>query len=110
MKLSRILILGICICFVLGCQRKPIKYYVAHPEGLQKSIEQCNNEITSSEYCQNIFKLARKINNLTLELQTDPQEFGERIIALQQKTSSKYEKDELALRIAIVGWLEAPRH
>jgi hypothetical protein len=93
-----------------SCSKKPTKYYLTHPEGLQKTIESCHNEVTSSKYCQKIFKIARKINLLALELQSDPQEFGERIIALQQKTRNKYENDDLELRMAVVSWLEAPRH
>ena len=101
-------------------------YYRVHPIQLQSVMKQCPDHPPESMTCVELQMIAQQTNTLAYELQTDPQQFGQRILALQEaiekakmQLQDKPSQPELIAfldqnsaqlneRLAIVKWLESP--
>lgn len=123
----RWLIVVICYPLLLSsCNAENEHYYRVHPEQLQKSVTQCEQQKSNSKKCQQLRMLAIEINQLAYALQRNPQAFGQDILKIQQKLAhleQQQKKDqkskEITLQIkqnkrllskylAVVRWLESP--
>lgn len=106
---------------LVACVSHDEAYYRVHPQELQAVLKQCPTEHPMQVSCQTLHHIAVEVNQLAYELQSNPQGFGSKIITLQtnifkpQQTSMpsddnklKAMQQELAMRLAIVKWLESP--
>ena len=122
----RTFITGIALLMLNACQAQDARYYELHPQELQRAIKNCPAQSPGKISCDELKKVARKINSLAYELQMNPQGFGSKIIALQEELVQQQEQfaqhpkeqklamqmkqnqEQLAQRLAIVRWLESP--
>lgn len=106
--------------------QKGERYYQAHPEVLQRALEQCPNHSPAKLSCQQLEALANQLNEFAFELQTSPQAYGQKILALQSLISKqenklqsgseepelrerlRKNKKTLQARLAVVRLLESP--
>lgn len=110
---------------LVSCANKDEGYYRSHPKELQQALKACPSIKPQGLSCEQIQKLGQRMNALAYELQSSPQGFGSKILALQeaiakQQTESKdkttpkantslaQKKHELAEYLAVVKWLESP--
>lgn len=102
---------------LVACGKKNENYYWHHPESLQKALNLCPGTQPKEISCEDLQRIARKLNDYSYELRKNPQEFGGEILKLQQKIGKKSKlnentaslKNELQERLAVVKWLESPR-
>lgn len=101
---------------LVGCAPHDEGYYRTHPTALIDVLKQCPDVSPKDVSCEQLHPLAQEMRNMTEHLQQDPQAFGQRIIALQVacakpdvrvKDKDACEQD-LAMRLAVVKWLESP--
>ena len=101
-------------------------YYRVHPIELQSVIKQCPDHPPVNITCSELQMIAQQLNTLAYELQTVPQQFGQKILALQESIEKEkiqlqekpsqseliafleQEKAQLNERLAVVKWLESP--
>lgn len=91
-----ILLLGLSSLILACSEQKDERYYQAHPDALEKALAQCPHKALSDLSCQNLEALANQLNKLAFELQTSPQAYGQKILALQSliaKQESKIKSD-----------------
>jgi hypothetical protein len=111
---------------LVSCNAKNEHYYLTHPKELQSALKTCPNQQPKGLNCEQIEQLGGRINNLAYQLQSNPQGFGTKILALQQtianqtkelknsnanqdlKTTLKQNQRDLADCMAVVKWLESP--
>jgi hypothetical protein len=119
----------VIITFALGltsCGVKDEQYYRSNPKELQRSIKKCPEIQPNGFTCPQIQALGNRLNQLAYQLQFNPQEFGNKILALQEliakqkteikannsntnlKLSLEKNEDNLADYMAVVKWLESP--
>lgn len=119
----------VTILLVLGlssCTTKDEQYYRSHPNALQQAIRSCPTSSSQGLSCEQLETLARRMNNLAYELQRGPQQFGAKILALQEIIATQQQqlqaadtdsvlqakieqnKHDLADYMAVVKWLESP--
>lgn len=110
-----------------SCAAKDERYYQTHAKELQKAIKACPEQQPSkSMSCQQLEVVAKRMNYLGYQLQSGPQEFGKKIIELQEiipqqelqlknkgsdselQASLEQNRRELAEYLAVVKWLESP--
>lgn len=113
-----------------ACQKHDLSFYRVHPKDLQEAMNECPSQTPSTPSCEDLGRIALDINKLVSELEQNAQQYGGQIIALQtnlakfraqanQGTLSDKKKailgtkikdiqDDLAMRLAVVGWLESP--
>lgn len=102
-------------------------YFMTHLNELQKAIKQCPEKQPTAITCEQLERIAIQANSLADELRYSPQDFGQKILALQEaraKLSRRLEKNatqpetqallnknkrSLVERLAVVKWLESPR-
>jgi hypothetical protein len=101
-----------------------VSYYKLHPKVLQQALNACPKQTTSLD-CEQLKKIASDTNILVYELRMDPQGYGQKILALQEKVAVleaeltktksqeaqsvlKQNKQQLSERLAVVKWLESP--
>lgn len=124
--MKRFLILGLATTLLLACQGRDENYYRVHPQELNEAIEKCPQKHPAGLTCEQMNGIVAEVNELATEVHRDAQGFGKKIIALQtelanlqlqlRKTPGKTDtvnaidsiKLELAMRLAIVKWLESP--
>jgi hypothetical protein len=100
-------------------------YYELHPKKLQQKINECDAS-KQTEQCQKLKLLAIQMNQLAYTLQRNPQEFGQKVMKIQEDIANleaKYKvkpkdkklseelaksKRKLGRYLAIVRWLESP--
>lgn len=121
-----------CLAVVLAligltsCANKDNNYYRSHPKELQAAVKACPDQQPKGLTCQQIGKIADRMNRLGYQLQVNPQAFGGKILALQYniaeqqlhlkkdannaqlKASLDHNLHELAYLLAVVKWLESP--
>ena len=115
-----------CTLLLVACSPQNEHYYRTHPEALLNAIKKCPAQQPSQLSCKQLTAIANLTNELAYQLQTNPQTFGQKILALQQtiaaeiaelqspsKTSELAEtltKNEQLLEqcLAVVQWLESP--
>ncbi len=124
------LILSAIVFLLTACQKHDLHFYRLHPRDLQEAMNECPSQIKVDPSCEQLGKIAVDINQLVSELQQNPQDFGGNIITLQthlvtmqtqynklsdlDKKSTPLDKsindlkEKLAMRLAIVKWLESP--
>lgn len=117
----------ILIAFGLtSCNVKNEHYYLSNPKELQKAMKNCPNQHPQELSCEQIEQIAKRMNGLAYQLQSNPQDFGNKILILQQtvasqqlelkksdssqelKDSLKQNEHDLADLLAVVKWLESP--
>lgn len=115
------MVFSIAVLLLAACTPHDEQYYREHPQMLQEALKKCPSE-QQQVSCQELNRIAREVNQLAYELQANPQGFGRSILALQMdifkpQTSVVSSDDvkklnamqqELAMRLAMVKWLEAP--
>ena len=101
------------------------EYFYTHPLAIQKAIAQCPAHPPKGISCEQLEKVAIKMNHLALQLRMDPQQFGQDILNLQAAIAEQQQKlnnngdpeieksclnakKELKKRLAVVSWLESP--
>lgn len=121
------LLLTCLIMLTTACTAKDANYYLANPKVLQETINACPQKQPEHMTCAELKDLAYKFNQLVNELQAGPQEFGSRILSLQETIARqeavlaqskendltiqeqiKSDQKELAERLIIVKLLESP--
>lgn len=108
-----------------SCGAKDEQYYRSHPKEIQKNLSACPSQQPEGLSCQQLQKLGERMNSLAYQLQSNPQGFGAKILALQEsiaqeelqlkqnpgpelKLAIKEHKHTLADYLAVVKWLESP--
>jgi hypothetical protein len=77
----------VVILIALGlnsCNGKKEPYYMSHPKELQKAMQACPNQQPQGLSCQQIEQISNRLNSLAYQLQSNPQGFGNKILAMQQ--------------------------
>lgn len=119
----------VVILVLLGltsCTKKDKYYYELHPYKLQQAISYCRDKQSHSVTCNQLRALANQMNHLAYQLQANPQQFGAKILALQEhlvrqqeqlkkgsndeglQAEIKQNKRDLKTHLAVVKWLESP--
>ncbi len=106
---------------LFSCSTENELYYQTHPQELQTALKGCAQ--SSHLNCQQLRTIAITTNQMAMQLQSNPQAFGKKILALQEsiakqalqvktnpelKTSLEKNRLLLAQYLAIVKWLESP--
>lgn len=128
MKYLLQLLIGCSFLLLQACQNQDAHYYRTHPQALQEALKRCPQASSPQINCASLELIALDVNKLVYELQQNAQEFGQKIMALQDekmtikqslgadntkadelvKQKLKGIEDELALRLSVVKWLESP--
>lgn len=107
-----------CLIALLGftaCgDTKNEAYYQQHPKDLMSFLKTCD-DTGEKTLCHRLKPLGKQVEQALFELQTEPQAFGSKIIALQialskasdAKTRQTIEA-ELRFKRAMVAWIESP--
>ncbi|EHL29112.1 hypothetical protein [Legionella drancourtii] len=119
----------VAILVILGltsCTKKDESYYQTHPNELQQAIKTCPQQKPQGLSCDELQTIAGHMNSLAYQLQSSPQGFGIKILALQEtiakqqqqlktersnaelQANIKQNKRDLAEYLAVVKWLESP--
>jgi len=103
-----------------------VRYYQTHPEALQKALQACPTSSPTGLTCDDLRHMAERMNELAYQLRSNPQEFGQTILALQEELAKQkvalqqnpslpdllaaYESNQqlLQVKLAVVRWLESP--
>jgi hypothetical protein len=117
-----------CLLLLVSCSQQNELYYQTHPQALQNAIKNCSAKQPSYLSCEQLSAIAIKTNELAYQLQTNPQAFGKKILALQETIAlqkadlqtkanspelrATFEKNKqfLAQCLAVVRWLESPEN
>ena len=106
---------------VMACSPHDEQYFTVHPKLLQEAIAECPDKAPKLVNCDNLHKIAVKVNDFVYELRMSPQAYGKTILALQETIATQElahqpelapliekNKKELRERLAVVSWLESP--
>lgn len=106
---------GLLTLLLTSCATQDEQYFRTHPQKLQEALVSCPNTPPKAISCQQLQLIAVEVNKLVFEMQISPQRFGTKIIALQSElseTQTDAAKDtirqKLAMRLAVVRWLQSP--
>lgn len=120
------IILAIFVCLLTACVKKDVQYYWQHPDKLQAVIAKCPSIQPQGIDCKTLSRVQQSMAALGNELQKNPQDFGKKIILLQENIATmtvqlKKEPEnqtlhhamlvlqtELTQRLAVTRWLESP--
>jgi hypothetical protein len=109
-----------------ACSEKNEQYYRSNPKELQKAMRGCPKVQPEGMNCKQIENLGNRMNTLAYQLQFNPQEFGNKILDIQQtiakqkldltldgakpelKAALEQNEHDLADYLAVVKWLESP--
>ena len=116
-----------CMAILLvGCSTEDEHYYRTHPQVLQDKLNACAYKSPGKLSCEKLSEIALNINAIAYQLQSNPQAFGRKILALQEKLANeqlnlkthpdevelkakiKKSKQQLAECLAVIRWLESP--
>lgn len=117
--------LSIITLGLLACGAKDEQYYRSHPKEIQTALEHCPSQQPAGMSCEQLHKLGQSMNSLAYQLQSNPQGFGAKILALQEaiakdeqelkmkdsvdlKNSLAQKRHTLVEYLAVVKWLESP--
>lgn len=124
--MARYLILVTMAFALCGCQPHDLNYYRLHPEQLKQAINHCPERSPSMVSCAQLEEAAVDVNRLVYLLQSNPQQFGQKILHLQETLASQQaalktepqaaslqkqviqSQQQLAEHLAIINWLESP--
>lgn len=112
----RVFYLALSALLISCSQQHKEGYYYTHPTALIDVLKHCPQRSPSGLSCEQAQTLAQTFRSMAYELQQDPQVFGQKIIDLQiaytKPDLTSADKDvytkELAMRLAVVRWLESP--
>lgn len=127
MKSISLLVMVLCVSVdANACISHDQGYFKTHPKALQEALTQCPDKAPKLVQCDELQKIAVKINDLVNELRMSPQGYGQTLLNLQEKIATQMaslpeasekselkdslDKDnqELQERMAVVNWLESP--
>lgn len=101
-------------------------YYRLHPLALQAAFKACPESSPRGVSCDELNQVVTHVNELAYQLRSDPQGFGQTILALQESIATQeaalhknphqptlketLDASRIALKekLAIVKWLESP--
>ncbi|RUR12367.1 hypothetical protein [Legionella sp. km772] len=123
--MNKYIVLTLVTLGLVACGAKDEQYYRSHPKEIQKGLESCPAKQPEGMSCQQLQQLGQRMNNLAFQLQSSPQGFGAKILALQEslakeeqelsikespelKQAIAQKKHTLAEYMAVVKWLESP--
>lgn len=123
--MKKFLLLFTASLLLAACHEKDEAWYWNHPDALRKQLEQCAKQTARQGLsCTSLQAIAGKMQNFAWELQQSPQNFGKKILALQEKialqekninikdkaNSEALEKDKqlLSQLLAVVKQYESP--
>lgn len=119
-------ILAASFGLLTACVQKDVQYYWQHPDKLQAVLASCPSVQPQHIDCETLYTIQKTMSMLAIELQRNPQDFGKKIIGLQEhisKVTIQLKKDpdnqslhntmmhlktELDQRLAVARWLESP--
>jgi hypothetical protein len=122
------LFLSLATIMLVACSTHDDHYYRVNPQALQQALKSCPSEHPPALTCDELNRIAIDVNQLVYSLQMSPQGFGTKIIALQGELAKQKSllrtnpnqpdveaaidalKQQLAMRLAIVKWLESPEN
>lgn len=111
---------------LVACSPRDEHYFQTHPQAIEDAVKHCPAKQPSPISCEQLTNIAIATNDLVYQIQSSPQGFGKKILALQEaiakeKTELKanpnqaevqrsLHKKELLLQqsLAVVRWLESP--
>lgn len=111
---------------LMSCTSKNEQYYRSNPKALQNAVNACPNHQPPGLSCQQLEQLRDRLTHLAYQLQMNPQDFGRKILELQQTIAKQKEQvtqnshdnelhasleqnqHHLADYLAVVKWLESP--
>lgn len=121
------LVLACLSFFLVGCTtNKDDDYYFKNPPALEAALKDCPAIHPEHISCEKLAQIAVTLNRMGRELQKNPQNYGRKILSLQEtiasqkvqlsnaldksalETSIKDNEEQLAQHLAIVKWLESP--
>ena len=121
-----LVLVGFCVLALSGCTDRNEQYYRSNLKELQQALKDCPQKQPKGVTCQQIEGIASHMHQLANQLQYNPQEFGTKIITLQQaivsvqlalekngdttdlQTQLKEKKQALADHLAVVTSSEPP--
>jgi hypothetical protein len=121
--MNKYLVMTLVTLGLVSCSIKDQQYYMSHPKELQEVLKRCPKEEPPGVSCSRLSQLAEKMGSLAYQLQSSPQGFGSKILALQETIAKQeieaatdptitktllHNKKELADYLVIVKWLESP--
>lgn len=124
--MNKYLVVILAALTLVSCTTKDEHYYLTHPKMLEQALKACPGEQPQTMSCQQLARLAKKMNMLAYQLQGNPQGFGIKILELQQNIATQEEqlkqdqtnqelkelleknKEKLTQLLAVVKWLESP--
>ncbi|MFI4919147.1 MAG: hypothetical protein ACHP65_06300 [Legionellales bacterium] len=129
--MNKYMLLILVILGLTSCTVEDEHYYRSNPKELQKAIKACPGKQPQNLTCQQVDALGSHMNSLAYQLQSSPQGFGSKILALQQTIASQQRdlqqatstkngiglgleasltqnQNELASLLAVVKWMESP--
>lgn len=119
-------LIGGLILVLSACATSEKQYYQNNPKALQKAISACPAKHPSGISCDELANMASTMNQLAYQLQMNPQRFGKKILALQErlavqqanlrtnssqpdlKVAIEKNKQQLSEYLTVVKWLESP--
>ena len=88
------LLLSLCLLFTLsGCNKQPLAYdyLMQHPAVLQEKMMQCPFTTTDDPKCEVIKHAEHDFSLLVQEAQSNPEQFGEKILVAEKLLVEKRE-------------------
>lgn len=123
--MNKYIVLTLISLGLVSCGAKNEQYYRSHPKEIQAGLNNCPAQQPVGMTCEQLQQLGQRMNNLAFQLQSSPQGFGAKILALQEsiakeeqeltakespelKKSIDQKKHTLTEYLAVVKWLESP--
>ncbi len=114
------------LLFLTACSERDNDYYFRNPHKLKQAISACPQQKPKKLTCDELTAVEIKFQTLANELRQNPQKFGLKILALQEKIAKKElslqkkndqkmsenlkkDKKTLAEWIAVVSYYESPK-
>lgn len=82
-KIQNLFLILLCLMMLGGCRKDhSYAYLMQHPQALKQAMETCqsNSDQISQADCTTIEHAVEDFNNLLLEQQSNPENFGQRIM------------------------------
>jgi hypothetical protein len=124
--MNKCLIVILVLLGLTSCTKKDEHYYELHPHQLQQAVKSCLAQKIQGLTCDKLKEIANHMSSLAYQLQNSPQDFGAKILVLQEtiakqqrqlkqgtkeaglKEDIAHNKRNLARHLAVVKWLESP--
>jgi hypothetical protein len=124
--MNKYLIGFLLVCCLTSCTTRDAHYYRSNLKELQEVLKSCPEKAPAQVSCEKLSQIAQEMNQLSMQLQSNPQGFGRQILKLQHqiatleadlkkhptdsslKQSIAEAKRQEADYLAVVKWLESP--